>query len=262
MCQELVSACMMAHVNTAGIHIPLWLDAAAPAIGWGLSSQLSVPGGDLLREYHRDRQPQQHGQADGDRPGRLLLRRRRLPRRQRRRGGGSTGRRPDYHRPVPQSVWRRRPLQEQPGRHQAVERRQAEQRRHGQGSRRLQHAERQRGPVERRHHGVAQRKLYAGLRLVVPLRRLLSAHPRQPDGGGHGDQSRSNSSRCRPTSRARSSCSRRTAATGPSGWPTRPASVSTRAPARAAPRSPFRPATAGRRNSGPSPRSATATAPS
>ena len=37
MCEELVSACMMAHVNTAGIHIPLWLDAAAPAIGWGVS---------------------------------------------------------------------------------------------------------------------------------------------------------------------------------------------------------------------------------
>ncbi len=37
-CQELVSACMMAHVNTAGVHIPLWLDAANNAIGWGISS--------------------------------------------------------------------------------------------------------------------------------------------------------------------------------------------------------------------------------
>ena len=27
---------MMAHVNTAGIHVPLWLDASDPAIGWGV----------------------------------------------------------------------------------------------------------------------------------------------------------------------------------------------------------------------------------
>src|SRR6185312_4630778 len=35
-CQELVSACMMAHVNTAGVPVPLWLDAQTPAIGWGI----------------------------------------------------------------------------------------------------------------------------------------------------------------------------------------------------------------------------------
>jgi ricin-type beta-trefoil lectin protein len=35
-CQELVSACMMAHVNTAGIHIPIWLDAQTSNIGWGV----------------------------------------------------------------------------------------------------------------------------------------------------------------------------------------------------------------------------------
>src|ERR1700735_5640995 len=27
----------MAHVNTAGIHIPLWLDAENPAIGWAVN---------------------------------------------------------------------------------------------------------------------------------------------------------------------------------------------------------------------------------
>src|SRR5436190_13246625 len=35
-CQELVSACMMAHVNTAGIHVPLWVVADVPNVGWGL----------------------------------------------------------------------------------------------------------------------------------------------------------------------------------------------------------------------------------
>ena len=35
-CQNLVSACMMAHVNTAGVHIPIWMASEAPQIGWGL----------------------------------------------------------------------------------------------------------------------------------------------------------------------------------------------------------------------------------
>ena len=35
-CQNLVSACMMAHVNTAGVHIPIWMTSEAPQIGWGL----------------------------------------------------------------------------------------------------------------------------------------------------------------------------------------------------------------------------------
>jgi hypothetical protein len=35
-CQEIVSACMMAHINTAGVHIPLWVVAQNPAVGWGL----------------------------------------------------------------------------------------------------------------------------------------------------------------------------------------------------------------------------------
>ena len=35
-CQNLVSACMMAHVNTAGVHIPIWMASEAPQIGWGV----------------------------------------------------------------------------------------------------------------------------------------------------------------------------------------------------------------------------------
>jgi hypothetical protein len=36
-CQEYVSACMMAHINTAGVHIPLWIVAPPANIGWSLS---------------------------------------------------------------------------------------------------------------------------------------------------------------------------------------------------------------------------------
>jgi hypothetical protein len=36
-CQQGISACMMAHVNTAGVHIPLWLDSPATSVGWGQS---------------------------------------------------------------------------------------------------------------------------------------------------------------------------------------------------------------------------------
>src|SRR4029077_5793924 len=37
-CQEYISACVMAHLNTAGIHIPIWLDAdnQTTKIGWGV----------------------------------------------------------------------------------------------------------------------------------------------------------------------------------------------------------------------------------
>jgi hypothetical protein len=35
-CQEYISACMIAHINTAGVHIPLWIVAQHPAVGWGL----------------------------------------------------------------------------------------------------------------------------------------------------------------------------------------------------------------------------------
>jgi hypothetical protein len=34
-CQESVSACLLAHVNTAGIHVPLWIVGNDPVVGWG-----------------------------------------------------------------------------------------------------------------------------------------------------------------------------------------------------------------------------------
>jgi hypothetical protein len=34
-CQEEVSACLLAHVNTSGLHIPLWIVAEDTAVGWG-----------------------------------------------------------------------------------------------------------------------------------------------------------------------------------------------------------------------------------
>jgi hypothetical protein len=38
-CQRAISSCMLAHVNTTGIHIPLWLVSPNPAIGWGTDPQ-------------------------------------------------------------------------------------------------------------------------------------------------------------------------------------------------------------------------------
>jgi hypothetical protein len=38
-CQQAISACLLAHINTTGIHIPLWLVAPDPAIGWGTDPQ-------------------------------------------------------------------------------------------------------------------------------------------------------------------------------------------------------------------------------
>ena len=37
-CQEHISACVLAHVNTTGKNIDLWIDGDSPAIGWGRSS--------------------------------------------------------------------------------------------------------------------------------------------------------------------------------------------------------------------------------
>ena len=37
-CQQQISACILAHVNTTGIHISLWLDGDSPALGWGQSA--------------------------------------------------------------------------------------------------------------------------------------------------------------------------------------------------------------------------------
>jgi hypothetical protein len=38
-CQQAVSSCMLAHVNTTGVHIPLWLVSPISSIGWGLNPQ-------------------------------------------------------------------------------------------------------------------------------------------------------------------------------------------------------------------------------
>jgi hypothetical protein len=35
-CMNRVSACIMAHVNTAGVHIPIWIDSEYSAVGWGI----------------------------------------------------------------------------------------------------------------------------------------------------------------------------------------------------------------------------------
>ena len=34
-CQQQISACVLAHVNTSGVHISLWMDGDSPALGWG-----------------------------------------------------------------------------------------------------------------------------------------------------------------------------------------------------------------------------------
>jgi F5/8 type C domain len=36
-CLEELSSCLMAHINTAGVHIPLWMTSPDSAIGWGQS---------------------------------------------------------------------------------------------------------------------------------------------------------------------------------------------------------------------------------
>jgi len=37
-CQQWISACMLAHVNTAGIHVPIWLVGQNSYLGWGQST--------------------------------------------------------------------------------------------------------------------------------------------------------------------------------------------------------------------------------
>ena len=64
---------MMAHVNTAGVHVPLWLDSNDAAIGWGIDRtnfpmQEGTFFGDIL-----DTGAHQPLQAVRHRPRRLLL---------------------------------------------------------------------------------------------------------------------------------------------------------------------------------------------
>ena len=37
-CQRWISGCMLAHVNTAGIHVPIWIVGQNPNLGWGQSA--------------------------------------------------------------------------------------------------------------------------------------------------------------------------------------------------------------------------------
>src|SRR5262249_35601103 len=47
-CQQYVSACMLAHVNTSGQHIAVWLDNDSPAIGWGQNSNYPYQEGSFF----------------------------------------------------------------------------------------------------------------------------------------------------------------------------------------------------------------------
>src|SRR6185503_5847151 len=44
-CQNMLSACLMAHINTSGVHVPLWLDSESQQIGWGTSSSYPMQEG-------------------------------------------------------------------------------------------------------------------------------------------------------------------------------------------------------------------------
>jgi hypothetical protein len=46
-CQERMSACLLAHVNTSGVHIPIWLDGEG-AIGWGQNTSYPYQEGSFF----------------------------------------------------------------------------------------------------------------------------------------------------------------------------------------------------------------------
>jgi len=46
-CQERMSACLLAHVNTSGVHIPIWLDSEG-AIGWTQNSSYPYQEGSFF----------------------------------------------------------------------------------------------------------------------------------------------------------------------------------------------------------------------
>ena len=43
--QKNVSACLMAHLNTAGVNVPIWLSSETPGIGWGRNSAFPIMEG-------------------------------------------------------------------------------------------------------------------------------------------------------------------------------------------------------------------------
>jgi hypothetical protein len=61
-CQETISACMLAHINTAGVHIPLWVVALNPSVGWSLSSQYPNQEGSFFGNIFL---PGAHGTPNG-----------------------------------------------------------------------------------------------------------------------------------------------------------------------------------------------------
>jgi Ricin-type beta-trefoil lectin domain-like len=46
-CQERMTACLLAHVNTSGVHIPIWLDSES-AIGWGQNTSYPFQEGSFF----------------------------------------------------------------------------------------------------------------------------------------------------------------------------------------------------------------------
>jgi hypothetical protein len=48
-CSEMISACMMAHINSSGTHIPLWMDSP-DSVGWGLSPSFPTREGTFFGE--------------------------------------------------------------------------------------------------------------------------------------------------------------------------------------------------------------------
>jgi hypothetical protein len=57
-CQENVSACLLAHVNTAGIHVPLWIVSQSSAVGWGQDPEFPNQEGSFFGNIF---QPGAHG---------------------------------------------------------------------------------------------------------------------------------------------------------------------------------------------------------
>jgi hypothetical protein len=44
-CLEKMSSCLMAHINTSGVHIPLWMTSPDSAVGWGQSASFPTQEG-------------------------------------------------------------------------------------------------------------------------------------------------------------------------------------------------------------------------
>ena len=72
MCREYLSACLMALINTAGAHVPIYMAAKRAIHRVGTEPELPEPGGDVFRR------PDGQGRARHSRHQRLLLRGSRL----------------------------------------------------------------------------------------------------------------------------------------------------------------------------------------